>query len=359
MNRLPVTFDDITANWVTDALRRTYPDVSVRTVTVGDAMYGTATKIRLRVEYDPAGGGADLPPTIIVKGGFSAHRELMYREYMLESRFYSELAPRLQQVCVPASFYSLHDDSQRQAIVILEDLDHRGATFCRVQRTLTYEQAAAQLETLASLHAQWWLSDEFADGGRLDWVDALDPLPEGVLGTYQRSRLQPEVYASCMALPRGAAVSTFFHDRDRMERAMERLRTFDRVGPQCLLHTDPHLGNWYVDRDGRPGLLDWQSVRKGPWSHDVNYCLVSSVDMLDRRSWERKLLQHYLDALRSRGVASPPFDEAWQAYRTQTIYGLYYWLVNPVEFQVEENNCAVASRFALAAIDHGTFEWLG
>jgi hypothetical protein len=46
------------------------------------------------------------------------------------------------------------------------------------------------------------------------------------------------------------------------------------------------------------------------------------------------------------------------AYRRQTVYGLYYWLVNPVEFQVEVNNCAVASRFAFAAIDHGTFELL-
>jgi aminoglycoside/choline kinase family phosphotransferase len=277
---------------------------------------------------------------------------------MLEARFYSELAPRLDSIRVPRGLYAHHDDSQRQAIVILEDLDTCGATFCRVQRTLTYEQAAAQLDTLASLHAQWWESAEFASGGPLAWIDALDPLPEGVLGTYQRSRLQPAVYAECMALPRGVAVSSRFHDRDRMERAMERLREVDRVGPHCLLHTDPHLGNWYLDRECRPGLLDWQSVRKGPWAHDVNYCVVSSVDMLDRRAWERDLLQHYLGALQSHGVSPPALEEAWLAYRQQTVYGLYYWLVNPIEFQVEVNNCAVASRFAFAAIDHGTFELL-
>jgi hypothetical protein len=32
--------------------------------------------------------------------------------------------------------------------------------------------------------------------------------------------------------------------------------------------------------------------------------------------------------------------------------------VNPVEFQVEVNNCSVASRFAFAAIDHDTFQLL-
>ena len=358
MRRLPVTFDEITAPWLKEALEPSHSGLSVRSIAIGEAMHGTATKVRLHVTYDPASGASVLPSTLIVKGGFSAHRELMYREYMLEARFYSELAPRLDSIRVPQGLYAHHDDSQRQAIVILEDLDTCGATFCRVQRTLTYEQAAAQLDTLASLHAQWWESAEFASGGPLAWIDALDPLPEGVLGTYQRSRLQPAVYAECMALPRGVAVSSRFHDRDRMERAMERLREVDRVGPHCLLHTDPHLGNWYLDREGRPGLLDWQSVRKGPWAHDVNYCVVSSVDMLDRRAWERDLLQHYLGALQSHGVSPPALEEAWLAYRQQTGYGLYYWLVNPIEFQVEVNNCAVASRFAFAAIDHGTFELL-
>jgi hypothetical protein len=355
---LPVRIDEITPAWLTDALRIHHPGVTVRSVTLGDAMQGTASKVRVRVEYDEAGVHGGLPPTLIVKGGFSPHRELMYREYMLEARFYSELAPRLRSVRVPRSYFTEFDERRRQAIVILEDLDAGGAKFRRVQHTLTYEQAAAQLEILAGLHAQWWLSAEFGPGGELEWVETLDPLPEGQAGTYQRSRLQPDVYAQCMALPRGQAVSRCFHDRDRMERAMERLRKVDQVGPYCLLHTDPHLGNLYEDDSGRPGMLDWQSVRKGPWSHDFNYCLVSSLDMLDRRDWERPLLKAYLDALRARGVTPPTFDDAWQAYRTQSIYGAYYWLVNPVEFQVEENNCAVASRFAFAAIDHDTFDLL-
>jgi Phosphotransferase enzyme family len=358
VNKLPVALDQITARWLSEALQSRHPGVVVRSVTLGNAMYGTATKVRLHVTYDGTSDSSAQPATLIVKGGFSAHRELMYREYMLESRFYSELAPRLDSIRVPRVLDAKHDDSQRQAIVILEDLDTRGATFCRVQKTLTYDQAAAQLDTLASLHAQWWESREFGPGGPLSWVDELDPLPEGVLGTYQRSRLQPNLYAECMALPRGVAVSSYFHDRDRMERAMERLRLIDRIGPRCLLHTDPHLGNWYLDRDGQPGLLDWQSVRKGPWAHDFNYCVVSSVDMLDRRAWERDLLCHYLEALQSRGVSPPAFDDAWVAYRQQSVYGLYYWLVNPVEFQVEVNNCSVASRFAFAAIDHDTFQLL-
>jgi aminoglycoside phosphotransferase (APT) family kinase protein len=159
-------------------------------------------------------------------------------------------------------------------------------------------------------------------------------------------------------LPRGVAVSRYFHDRDRMERAMERLRVIDRQGVPCLLHGDPHLGNLYFDADGTAGMLDWQTAYKGPWAHDVAYFIASALDVLDRRDWERPLLRHYLDQLRTRGVAPPSFDEAWDGYCCQMVYGLYYWLVNPVEFQAELNNCAVAPRFALAAIDHGTFDRL-
>lgn len=356
--RLPVAVEQITAEWVTEALQGCHPGARVRRITPAEAMHGTASKVRIRVEYETHGRRNDLPKTLIVKGGFSAHRELMYREYMLEARFYSELAPRLQGVRVPRCHYAAFDDEQRQAIVILEDLDAAGARFCRVQRTLTYEQAAAQLEMMASLHSQWWLSAAFAAGGDLAWIEVLDPLPEGQAGTYQRSRLKPDVYTECMALPRGVAVSRFFHDRDRMELAMERLREVDRAGPFCLLHTDPHLGNLYLDADGAPGLLDWQSVRKGSWAHDFNYFVVSALDMLDRREWEQPLLRHYLAALRTRGVSAPQFDDAWEAYRRQSVYGLYYWLVNPIEFQAEVNNCAVAPRFAMAAIDHATFDLL-
>jgi hypothetical protein len=356
--RLPVSVEQITPEWVTEALQACHPGARARKVVPAEAMHGTASKVRIRIEYERSAGRSDFPITLIVKGGFSAHRELMYREYMLEARFYSELAPRLQGVRVPRCHYAAYDDELRQAIVILEDLDAAGAVFCRVQRTLTYGQAAAQLEMLAKLHAQWWLNTAFTPRGDLAWIEALDPLPEGTAGTYQRSRLQPDVYAECMALPRGVAVSRFFHDRDRMERAMEALREVDRTGPYCLLHTDPHLGNLYLDADGRPGLLDWQSVRKGSWAHDFNYFLVSSLDMLDRRDWEQSLLRHYLDALRAQGVSAPHVDDAWEAYRRQSVYGLYYWLVNPIEFQAEVNNCAVAPRFAAAALDHGTFDLL-
>ena len=357
LNPQPIHLAGINAAWLSAALAERYRDVEVVSVRQDPALEGTATKVRVHLEYNRAGGDAGLPPTLMVKGGFGAHRDLMAYIYQLEARFYRDLAPALN-ISVPACFYAACDVDRNQAIVILEDLDARGAQCCRVESPLNFQDAAAQLSLLAACHARWWNSKEFDAAGALAWVEPLDPLPEGVAGSYQRGQLRPEVYAHYMGLPRGVAVARMFHDRNRMERAMEQLRVVDRAGPFCLLHGDAHLGNLYFDRDRKAGLLDWQSVRKGPWAHDVTYLLISSLDMLDRRAWEAPLLRHYLAALSDLGVDAPSFDEAWHAYRQQIIYGLYYWLVNPIEFQLEVNNCAVAARFALAAVDHAAFDCL-
>jgi hypothetical protein len=52
------------------------------------------------------------------------------------------------------------------------------------------------------------------------------------------------------------------------------------------------------------GFVDWQTVAVGPWVHDVNYFLVSALDVPDRRVHDRDLLGHYLKALATFGVSS-------------------------------------------------------
>ncbi len=84
----------------------------------------------------------------------------------------------------------------------------------------------------------------------------------------------------------------------------------------------------------------------------------------DRRNWERDLLQRYLDALQrqfdvlGRTARAPTFDEAWLSYRQQNIYGLFFWITNTEEQQPRENNLALALRYAMATLDHGTLQLL-
>jgi hypothetical protein len=294
----------------------------------------------------------------MVKGGFGQHRELMADIYALEVRAYRDVLPRLD-IEHPACWFAADDPENRQHLLVLEDLALRGVKICRVQQTLSFDETAGFLDTLAQVHAKWWGSDEFQPNGEFGDLQRWETLPDLPAGTYQWGQLQPQTWEALMALPRGCAVPRAFHDRQRMQRALLALQEFDKRGVSCLIHGDPHLGNLYITADGKPGVLDWQSYRSGPWHHDVAYFMVSSLDIVDRRRWERALLSLYLEKLRLHGVKDvPTFDEAWDAYRRQVIDGLYFWMVNPVAFQAEENNCAVAPRFAMAALDLESFELL-
>jgi len=357
--RLPVKVEDVTARWLTEALAVNYPGIEVTSARVENVLWGTGTKVPVRVEYNKVGRDAGLPTSLIVKGGFSEHRHVMERCYYLEVRFYRDLLPRLG-INAPRAFFAADDSANHQHIVIMEDMNVRNVKFCRVQQPLNFAQAAEHLDVLARMHAQWWESPALEEGGELSDLDVWDPLPPGEKGTYQWGQLKPEVWSHFMSLPRGVAVPKMMHDRDQMERALLNLQAFDRVKPFCFLHGDYHLGNLYFDADGRVGTLDWQSFCKGPWSHDVTYFMVSALDIADRRKWDKALLGYYLERLAAHGVRNPPsFDTAWDAFRRQVIDGLYFWLVNPVELQVEVNNCAVAPRFAMAALDCDTFELMG
>jgi hypothetical protein len=351
----PSTIGELTPAWLEAALRERFPGVLIRDLAASQPLYGTATKIRLTIDYQHAPEGA--PSSLIVKGGFAAHREAMAYLYAHETRFYREIQPELG-INTPCCYATIDDFSGHQHILLLEDLDLSHAKFCRVQHPLTYTQAQGFLGILARLHARTWNRGMTAPGGTLQDLKIWEALPAPDHGgAYAHGQLVPETWTQYMRLPRCLAVPRIFHDRTRMQAGLEALNLLCLKEPRCLLHADFHLGNLYFDAAGQPGVLDWQSYSRGHWSHDVTYFMVSALDPADRRRWDAALVSYYLQKLHDEGVAAPPtLDEAMQAFRLQIIDGLFYWMMNPPEWQSEENNCSVAPRFAHAALDHESFD---
>ncbi len=349
--RLPLVPEDVTADWLTGALGQRYPGVVVERLDVTEILWGTGTKMMVTVAYNAAGRASGLPHRLCVKAGLAEHRELVKFCYQTEARFFAELAPVLS-IGVPAVFFAAANADQ--GVVVMEDLRTTGARICRVQEPLNRAEAQAFLEDLAALHARWWNSPALADDGDLGWLMRHDPLPDEAWGDFGRGQLEPETWTHYMTLPRALALPAPCRDRERMHAALKALRRFGGGRPLCVVHGDAHLGNMYVRADGTPGFLDWQTTRRGHWAHDVAYFYISALDPLDRRAWERDLIRAYLAALARGGVTDAPAEtEAWEAIRAHICYGLFYWTVNPVEWQVEENNASVAPRFAWAAVDHG------
>jgi hypothetical protein len=71
------------------------------------------------------------------------------------------------------------------------------------------------------------------------------------------------------------------------------------------------------------------------------------------------LLRNYLDCLKTYDVEAPPFEEAWDAYVKELLFGYFVWLTNGPHFQTEAVNTANAARFAAAVVDNDTFGRLG
>jgi hypothetical protein len=344
---LPLVAEEVTAEWLSSALATARPGTRVTRLTLDETLWGTGTKMLVRAEYE--GGGQGLPERLCIKAGLAEHRELVKFCYQTEARFFDEIAPQLS-IGLPRSFYAAANDDQ--GVVVMEDLRAGGAHICRVQEPLNRAQAEAFLDDLAALHARWWNSPALADDGELGWLMRHDPLPDATWGDFGRGQLEPETWAHYMSLPRAIAIPRICRDRGTMIESLQALRRFGESGPTCVIHGDAHLGNLYLDANGGPGFLDWQTARRGHWAQDVTYFYISALDPIDRRAWEKDLILSYLAALERHGAVGIPSEaEAWQAIRAHVCYGLFYWMVNPVEWQAEENNAAVAPRFGWAAID--------
>jgi aminoglycoside/choline kinase family phosphotransferase len=343
---LPLTVDGVTPAWLSAALRTRYPDVVVTAAERLEVVEGTATKVLVALRYD--GDETSLPQRMWIKGGFAEHREYTgaLGVYAGEVRFFTDVAPTYS-LRHPACYFALAQDEPVQGIVALEDLRARDVTFARATKPLTPEQVTAGLDTLAQLHAE-------------TWAQPVGPHPP-VMGKASDPIWQAwfDELPARFATPRAFAAPVALHDPQRLRLAFEAYRTAAHSAPSCLVHGEPHIGNAYLERDGRVGFVDWQTVAVGHWAHDVNYFIVSALDVPDRRAFELHLLEHFLKELAARDVPVPCVDEAWDEYRRATVYGFLCWLCNPDTWQPPDVNAATFARFGTATLDHDTYAALG
>src|SRR5258708_1007408 len=137
----PGSVAEITAPWMTQALRAGFPGTEVTSVTVGTLIHGTATKVRLMLTYNDAGHAHGLPPTLWLKGGYEAHSEQQIRIYAGEACFYRDLATRLDVGCAKA-FFTHSDIETTGSVLVLEDLLARNATLGHATKPVGPAEAA-------------------------------------------------------------------------------------------------------------------------------------------------------------------------------------------------------------------------
>ncbi|HKX77361.1 MAG TPA: phosphotransferase [Novosphingobium sp.] len=345
---LPMTLEEITPAWLTAALRTRAAGVTVRGAEIVDVNNGTCTKVRMRLDMDEAGRDAGIPELVMLKGGFETHSRNLWHILEAEVVGYRDVFPVLK-LPAPACYFADYAPDQGQGIVVMEDLVARNVTFCDARVPQTFEQVARRLEDFARFHAQTWNTPEFKQGR---W-DSMRMNP-ATLPNYLAQYFVPSEWERFTGLPRGAAASVRFHDRDLMRAMLDKVVAYSEERPQVLIHGDAHLGNLYISADGSPGFFDSLPSR-GPAMRDIAYHVCGALDTADRRRWEGALIHHYLQELKRNGVADvPPFDDMMREYAVFLLVGYLIFLINESFYQLESINTAYVARFSAAMIDHDT-----
>jgi aminoglycoside phosphotransferase (APT) family kinase protein len=350
--KLPLKLDDVTPEVLEVVLCDRYPDVRVEAAEYSLISQGSTTRARVQLTYRRPGDAASMPSTMWLKSSFSDLTEMLASWQLLEmeARFY-EIADSLE-VRVPRAFGSVFD-SDGQSLMLLEDLTVAHATFNDALTPLSFDRAQAIVDELARFHASLWESPRFDSD--LAWLPSTI---DGALAEFNLTVMTADLLPEVIGGDRSDVLPGGLLELNALTKAWLNLQEFTAKSPQTLLHYDAHVGNTYFDAQGRGGLLDWQCLRRGHWSADVNYFVTSSLTVNDRREYEARLVLRYLDQLAHHGIEPPPFDEAWVQYQRQSLYGLVIWMLSPAQQQPEQVCRACVERFAAAIVDHQTLELL-
>jgi hypothetical protein len=353
------TITDVTPAWLTVVLMADHPGVEVTSLRIDPYLGYKQNKARIHVTYNAAGEAAALPSSFIVKGNFpGAASDTTGAEFAMsaEAISYRDVVPLVGNPNTPKC---LHIDVGSDAVVLLmEDLAVRKVSFLNAHTPLSYGQAARFVDAQARIHASLWNSDLFLRGKTLGPDSDAGRNAARVYNGYYPQILEAISWGRFAQLPRGSAVSRQFHDAGRITEAWKRMREVIQSCAQVIIHGDEHLGNLFIEQDGTPGFLDW-FARPDGWVTAIAYFMVSCLDLIDRRMWERSLLSHYLTRLRAYEAQAPAFAEAWYAYRCASLYPLVVWLNNSGAWQPEAVNTACAARAGAACADHNVFKLLG
>jgi Phosphotransferase enzyme family len=338
-DRIPLHWEQVTPEWMTAALQGRHPGARVSDVAIVTRDDGTNRRARLGLTY-AAGSG---PSSVFLKAHAAGHRVTHLRNGNLwnEARLFAAGADL--PVDHPLVYKSIVDLLGLDFLLVMEDLNQRGADPRDATRPMTVEQVANGMRGLARLHSRYWGVSRRTDP-RLRWLKTWRPTKGWRVGL--RARIPIGLDRGATVLPMAVARMTADEVVGHWSRYVATLAT----GPVTLVHADAHIGNTYVLPDNEVGFLDWQVVRRGRWSQDVGYFLASALTVQDRRDHERELIEIYRRALDVPEDQRPSAEAAWLEYRATPAYGLAIWLstLGTDGWQSREVCLALAERYAAA-----------
>jgi Phosphotransferase enzyme family len=347
-SQIPADWKDVTPEWMTQAISSRHPGSRVGDVVLTMVDNGTNRRARFRLSYDRGSG----PEVVFVKA------EGDYRQaHALNGNMFNEPDLFASGVPLPVdhplAYQVVVDRPALDYVIVMEDVTRRGADPRDATRPLSLDQVANGLRGLARLHSHYW-GFTARTHPQLQWVQtwaATDGFAAGLI-----DRVPTGLQRGVQVLPETVLRLSPQQIVDVWARSVNSLAQ----DPVTLLHADPHIGNTYVLPDGDIGFLDWQVLRRGNWSHDVGYFLVSALPVEDRQSHDAELIEIYRRSLDVPAKQLPTTEEAWLRYRASPGYGLAVWLatLGSDTAQPRQVCLALCERYAAAFMELNTMEAL-
>lgn len=325
---IPTTPDELTASWLSEALRagevlRDAAVVSARCEVLGQGAGFIGQIARVTLTYDRVVEGA--PATLIAKMPAleEGARELagLYGLYEREFRFYREMAQEIT-FRTARCYYSDGDAETVRYVLLLEDLLASGRAGDQV-KGCTPEEARVALSQLGLHHARWWQHPRLT---QIPWLPAGIDLVNGAM-----EQAYPEAWQTTLPLYADRMPQAIRDVLPTLGRRISALMEPLGRGPLTMIHGDYRLDNMFFGNAGSGyelAVLDWQSPNRAFRAYDIAYFLYGNVDTVTRRAHEMDALGEYHLTLVENGVRGYEWEQLVDDYKSSLLVSLGIFVVN-------------------------------
>lgn len=319
--KIPEGLQDLTAAWLTEALRPTGIVTQVNVISDDaegiDAVRGVVGEtVRLNLTYDA--DATDVPSSLIAKlsSSNSANRAGYHalKMYEREVRFYEQLAPQIELV-TPDCYYSAIDLETGHSVLLLEDLT--GGRNINKFGNCSLAEAELAISQIAHFHATWWESPQLNE---MDWMPRLKTTDfQRVQHLYQqRWGLFLEKVGQILPEP-------MLQIGENLGHHLVNYFLYLEDAPRTIRHNDYQPSNMFFQTASNGDLslvvFDWQLITFGRGVSDVASFLSKGVRSEVRQTHEMVWLKMYHTTLVEGGVEAYSFEECLNDYRLAMFEG--------------------------------------
>lgn len=342
---IPASFEDITLDWLNDALAEggvldaQLASVDVEPMHASKGLIGDLATVH--VTYAAGDGPAALVLKLPAANPDSRRIGEMLNAYGREVAFYQHVAPHAADTRLATCYYSGADDGARRWAIVLEHIEADEFDFFG---GATAAQANAAVDALADFHRLWWDAPS-----PFPWMPGFDATGVGGLQPLWLTNLPVfiEKYRESLPGPTADWVLAFAPTlSDWSERAA--------AEPLTMVHSDYRIDNLLFHGD-QVTMIDWQTTMRAPAAMDLSCFIATSLAVDDRRASEADLITRYLDRLQSHGTE---VDLDWFAQSYDE--NLLWWMgqfgnnlahLDPGDDTVQAGLTAMIERVYTAALD--------